>query len=57
MDTERLIKAVLAISCLTALEITALAMGVDGVLFSFVCIAIAGLGGYAIGKKNSKEEE
>jgi len=51
VNVERLIKSVVAISCLTALEMTALIMGIDGTALSVVVAAIAGLGGYAIGKK------
>jgi hypothetical protein len=38
----------LAIVCLTALEITALLMGIDGALFSTVIATIAALAGYTI---------
>jgi len=60
LDTERMVKAIVAISCLTVLEMTALIMGVDGAVFSVVIAAIAGLGGYTIGKvkgNNAKKEE
>jgi len=53
VDVERLVKSVVAIACLTTLEMTALIMGVDGIVFSVVVGAIAGLGGYAVGKKAS----
>jgi len=49
LDTERLVKSLVAISCLTCLEMTALIMGVDGALFGVVIAAIAGLGGYTVG--------
>jgi hypothetical protein len=39
---------IVAISCLTIIEIVALLNGIDGVLFSLVIAAISGLGGYQI---------
>ena len=57
VDVERLVKAIVAISCLTALEITALIKEIDGACFTPVAMAIAVLGGYVIAKKYTKEEE
>ena len=56
MNIERLVKSVVAMSCLTALEITALALGIDGAYFVPICMAIAGLGGYTIGKSGETKE-
>ena len=47
---ERLVKGLVAMGCLTTLEMTALIMGIDGALFGVVIAAIAGIGGYAVGK-------
>ncbi len=40
--------------CITALEVTAMATGTDGVLLGAAIAAIAGLGGFAIQKKTKK---
>lgn len=37
-----------AMVCITALEVVALARGVNGAVFGFVVAALAGLGGYEI---------
>ena len=39
---------IIAMSCITALEVVALLKGVDGAVFGFVIAALAGLGGYEI---------
>ena len=39
---------VIAMLCITALEVAALLKGVDGAVFGFVIAALAGLGGYEI---------
>ena len=57
MNIERLVKSVVAMSCLTSLEITALALGIDGAYFVPICMAIAGLGGYTIGKSSNGEKK
>ena len=41
-----------AIVCLTILECYALSLGIDGVALSAVVASLAGLGGFAIGKKS-----
>ena len=51
MNVERMVKSIVAISCLTTLEMTALLTGTDGALFLPVVAAIAGLAGYELGKK------
>lgn len=43
-------KTIVAIICLTAIEITALIMGINGALLGLALAAISGLGGFAIGK-------
>jgi len=56
---------IVAILCITALEVVALAQGVDGAVFGVVIAAIAGLGGYEIkvlrdkrkGGTNAKRKE
>ena len=44
-------KSITAILCLTAIEITALLKGINGVLLAAVIAAVAGLGGYVVAKK------
>lgn len=44
---------ILAIICITALEIIALANGINGALLAGSIAIIAGLGGYAIKKKTT----
>ena len=39
---------VIAMVCITALEVIALLKGVDGAVFGIVIAALAGLGGYEI---------
>ena len=39
---------IVAIACITIIEIVALLKGINGVLFSLVIAAISGLGGYQI---------
>jgi len=56
---------IVAMGCITALEVVALCKGVDGAVFGIVIAALAGLGGYEIkvlkdkrkGGKNAKREE
>jgi len=50
---DKTIKALAGITGLTILEITALTLGYDGMLFGVVIAAIAGLAGYTIGRKTS----
>ena len=57
MDVELMVKSIVAMACLTTLEMTALIMGVDGAVFAVVVAAVAGLGGYTIGKKAVTPEE
>ena len=57
VDVERLVKAIVAISCLTALEITALIKGIDGSCLVPVAMAIAALGGYIVSKKYTNNSE
>jgi len=45
-----------AITHLSMLEALALIMGVDGVMFGAVVMAISGIGGYEIGKRWKKNE-
>ena len=39
---------IIAIVCITALEIVALWQGIDGAVFGIVIAALAGLGGYQL---------
>lgn len=39
---------IVAMACITALEVVALLQGVNGAVFGFVIAALAGLGGYEI---------
>lgn len=45
------LNAIIAILCITAILIVALASEIDGVLLAGGISAIAGLGGYIIGRK------
>jgi len=49
-NTIKLVKTIVSISCITAIEITALCLGYDGAILAGVIAAIAGIGGYTIGK-------
>jgi len=52
---EKTMKTLVAIVCITALEVVNLIYyGVDGTILVGVVAVIAGLGGYAVGKKESK---
>lgn len=44
-------KTIVAIGAITALLITALLQGIDGVLLGSGLVILGGLGGYAMGKK------
>lgn len=46
--------AVIAILCLTILEIVALVQGINGALFGIAMSSIAGLGGYSVAKARIK---
>lgn len=50
---------VIAMLCITGLEIVALTQGVNGAIFGIVIAAIAGLGGYEVKvlKNKLKKEE
>jgi len=48
---------IVAILCITALEVVALTQGVDGAVFGVVIAAIAGLGGYEIKVLRDKRKE
>lgn len=41
-------KAVIAMICITALEVVAILKGIDGAVFGIAIAAIAGLGGYEV---------
>lgn len=51
MEQAKALKACVSMVCITALEIYALSQGIDGVALAATVGVIAGLGGYAIGKK------
>lgn len=48
---HNVIKACVAMICVTALEIYALHQGIDGTLLAAAVGVIAGLGGFIVGKK------
>ncbi|GAI69229.1 unnamed protein product [marine sediment metagenome] len=48
---DETVKALAAMLCVTALEIVALLSGVNGAILSLTVGALAGLGGYALGKR------
>lgn len=52
-------KAVIAMFCITALEVTAILCGIDGAVFGIAIAAIAGLGGYEVhaAKVASKQKQ
>jgi len=50
---KRNVEAIFAMICITALEITALLNGIDGIFLSTVIAIIAGLGGFWIGRTTS----
>lgn len=45
----------IAILALAAIELYALSIGLNGALLSLVVAAIAGLGGYELGKRRNKK--
>ncbi|GAI66274.1 unnamed protein product [marine sediment metagenome] len=49
------IVTVIAILCITALEIVALGLGINGTALAAVVAIIAGLGGYEIRRKREKK--
>lgn len=51
---DNTIKAVFAMTCITALMSIALTVGINGALLAAVVGALSGLGGFAIGKKTSR---
>lgn len=46
---------IIAILCITTLEVIAMILGVNGALFGLAIAAIAGLGGYEIHKLRAKK--
>lgn len=48
---------IIAILCITVLEVFALVYGVDGALFGIGIAAISGLGGYQIHKQLAKKQQ
>jgi len=46
--------AIIAILCLTILEVVAIVQGINGALFGIVVSAIAGLGGYSVARARIK---
>ncbi len=47
------LKAIVAMACITTMELYALSQGINGVALTAVIGALAGLGGYAIGKRGT----
>lgn len=52
-----LITPIIAILCITALEIVAITQGVNGAILGIVVAAIAGLGGYELKVLRDKRKE
>lgn len=50
---DETIKALVAMGCITVLEAVALLQGINGALLSLGLAALAGLGGYALGKRST----
>lgn len=48
---DETLKAMMAMGCVTVLEIAALMMGFNGTILSLAVAALAGLGGYALAKR------
>lgn len=46
-------KTIISMLCITAMVITALFLGYNGLILAGACTLIAGLGGFVIGKKQS----
>jgi len=57
VNVQKLVTGLVAMGCLTALEMTALITGLDGQLFTVVIAAIAGIGGYTIADKTESPKE
>ena len=53
---DKTTQAIVAMVCITVIEIFAIYNKIDGTILSAVIAAIAGLGGYIVGKKNSPEQ-
>jgi len=49
------ITSIIAIICITALEVVAITQGINGALLAGSIAIIAGLGGYAVKRKVKKE--
>lgn len=54
MNKEQALLAVVAIVCITVLEVLAMHYGIDGALFGLAVAAIAGISGWEIHKKKKK---
>ena len=52
-----MVLAIVSMSCITAMEITALVLGVNGAALAAVVAAVAGLGGYTIGQAKKETEK
>jgi len=50
-------EVIVAMVCITVLEIIALLKGIDGALLSMVIAVLAGLAGYKYGKRNENYGE
>lgn len=50
-------KIIVAMLCITALQLTALIMQVNGALFGLAITVIAGLGGFSIGVAKGKKNK
>ncbi|MBU1067024.1 hypothetical protein KKE60_04525 [Patescibacteria group bacterium] len=54
---DKTLLACVAIAGLVIIEVTALAMGINGVLMSIMVAAIAGLGGFTVKYAHDKSKE
>lgn len=50
-------KAVIAMICVTALEVVAMLCGVDGAAFGVAIAAVAGLGGYEVHAARTEQQK
>ena len=50
---KKMVLAIVAMACITTLEMTALVLGIDGTALAGAVAAVAALGGYAVGQSKS----
>lgn len=49
------VKAIVAMGCITVLELSAILAGIDGAYLALVVGALAGLGGYEVAKRRQSQ--